>query len=198
MQIPRRKSEELRSRDTGPVYLTEEGFRRLKARLSHIERSLPELIGETARTASYGDRSDNAEYKEAKSALRRAHSQILTIQDQIKRVSIINTGVNSSGVVELGSTVVLEESGAHPTTSSQPPQSSGGRARLPSPGTLGQVGHHTRKTFQIVGPRETDPPKGRISHVSPLGAALMNRKKGGEVSVQTENGSRTYRILEIR
>jgi transcription elongation GreA/GreB family factor len=175
MQVPRRKSEELKPRDTGPVYLTVEGFRRLKERLSHIERSLPELIAETQRTAAYGDRSDNAEYKEAKSALRRAHWQILTIQDQIKRVEIINTGANSSGSVQLGSTVVLEEN-------------------RPSAGS----GLRTRKTFQIVGPRETDPPKGRISHVSPLGSALMNRKTGDDITIRTENGSRTYRILDIK
>ena len=54
------------------------------------------------------------------------------------------------------------------------------------------------KIFQILGPYETDPAKGRISHESPLGAALMNHKKGDTVTIQTASGSQEYRILEVK
>ena len=171
MQIPRRKSDEFRKRDDGPVYLTEEGFKHLREKLARLKSALPDLSAEAQRTAAYGDRSDNAEYKEAKSTLRRTNRQILSIQDQIKRVVVITSGPNTSGKVQLGSTVVLNKDGA-------------------------------QKTFQIVGSRETDPVRGRISYQSPLGAALMNRAKGDTVTIHPPtgggSGSQKYRIIEIR
>lgn len=116
MQFPKkRKSDEFKKRDDGPVYLTEEGFKSLQEKLERLKRALPDFINETQRTAAYGDRSDNAEYKEAKSILRRTHWKILSIQDQIKRVVIIAPGSNVSGAVQLGSTVVLETDGARKT-----------------------------------------------------------------------------------
>lgn len=151
----------------GPLYLTKDGLRRLKDKHARLKTSLPALIAETARTAAYGDRSENAEYKEAKSQLRRTHNQIWSIEARLKRVQIIDERQNTSGIVELGSTVVLEASGK-------------------------QI------TFQILGPHETNPDKGSISHLSPLGKALMHRKKGDVVKIATENGTRIYRILEIR
>lgn len=168
MQFPKkRKSDELRKQDDGPIHLTEEGFKHLQEKLERLKRTLPDFINETQRTAAYGDRSDNAEYKEAKSILRRTHWQILSIQDQIKRAVIIVSGLNAFGTVQLGSTVVLDIDGL-------------------------------QKTFQILGSHETNPAKGRISHQSPLGAALMNHAKGDTVTVQTASGAKKYRILEIR
>lgn len=98
--------------DDGPIYLTAEGFAHLKEKLAHLKHALPGFIDETAQAAAYGDRSENAEYKDAKMTLRRTHRQIWSIEDQIKRVVVIPQGVNTSGVVKLGSTVVLEADGA--------------------------------------------------------------------------------------
>ncbi len=167
MRIPRRKAEELKKGDTGPVYLSEDGLLRLKESLAAIKRVLPELISETTRQADYGDRSDNAAYSEAKSALRRAHWQVLKIEDQLKRVVIISSEPNLTGRVQLGSTVTLE---------------------------VGQE----QKTYKIMGPRETNPGQGRISNLSPLGSALLNRMVGEVVVIETNNGSQKYKILGIR
>jgi len=111
MQIPRRKADELKRRDEGPLYLTKDGLERLREKLEHLERIMPDLAAEAARTAAYGDRSDNAEYKQAKGSLRHAKWNILSIQDQIKRAVIIPSGRNSSGTIQLGSVVVLEING---------------------------------------------------------------------------------------
>ena len=167
MQIPRRKSEELRRHDDGPTHITKEGLERLEEHLAELKRKLPEYIEETERTASYGDRSENAEYKDAKATLRRTHRQILSIEEKIKRAIIILPGLNAKGTIQIGSTVVLEIDGA-------------------------------RKTFQIVGSHETDPTHGRISYKSPLGAELMNHKKGDTVHIKTPTGTQQYTILEIR
>jgi len=161
------KSRNPQKQDDGPVYLTEEGARQLREKLAGLKRALPARIAETARTAAYGDRSDNAEYKEAKGTLRRTHWQILEIEDQLKRVVVITPGTNATGTIRLGSTVVLETEGG-------------------------------KKTFEIVGPQETDPTHGRISYQSPLGAALLNHAQGDVIMLPTGNGKREYKIVEIR
>jgi len=66
------------------------------------------------RTAAYGDRSDNAEYREAKSALRNAHSQIAGTEDRLRRAVLINPDKNS-GIVQIGSVVTLESDGVEKT-----------------------------------------------------------------------------------
>ncbi len=111
MQIPKRRSDALRKNDDGPVFLTEDYLRKRKELLLRLKKSLPEIIAETQRTAAYGDRSDNAEYKEMKGRLRRTHRQILGMEDQIKRAVVINPERNASNTIHLGSTVVLEEKG---------------------------------------------------------------------------------------
>jgi transcription elongation factor GreA len=141
----------------------------MQERLARLKSSLPTLAEEAARTAAYGDRSDSAEYKEAKGLLRRAHRQIFSLEDQLKRVVIIPSGPNTSGTVQLGCTVVLESAGSKTLT-----------------------------TFQILGPYETNPGAGRISHQSPLGAALMGHAVGDAVDIETANGARRYRIVEIK
>lgn len=54
-----------------------------------------------------------------------------------------------------------------------------------------------QKTYKIVGPHETDPTKGRISHVSPLGSALLDHKVGDAVTITTDRGEVMYGIIEI-
>lgn len=167
MQIPKRRHEKLMVRDESLVYLTPEGIEHLKDKLAYLKSSIANLAGEAKRTADYGDRYENAEYKEAKGKLRGAHRQILKIEDQLKRAVPIKSGPSASGKIQIGSTVILEVSGS-------------------------------RKTFQIVGPQETDPTHGRISHQSPLGAALLNHAEGNTVTIQIGSGSQTYLIIEIR
>ena len=166
-------------RSGGPIHLTKDGFKNLRGELARLKEAMPDLIAETQRTAAYGDRSDNAEYKEAKSTLRRSQGKIFSIEDQIKRVVIIEPERNISGTVQLGSTVVLEI---------EDPNAPRGTGRA-------------QKIFQILGSHETDPGKGRISYKSPLGSALMNRAKGDTVEIHPPDGGggpKKYRILEIR
>ena len=104
MQFPKKRND-------SPIHLTQEGFGRLEQKLERLKKSLPALIAETQRTAAYGDRSDNAEYKEVKSALRRTHWQILSTENQIKRTVIIKADPKNAGTVQIGSTVTLESDG---------------------------------------------------------------------------------------
>ncbi len=168
-QVHKLKPDESRESDGEPVYLTPQGIERLCERLIRLKDTLPEQAAEAERAAAFGDRSENAAYKDAKALLRRTHRQIFTIENQLKRAVPIASGPSASGKVQMGSTVILE-----------------------------LLAGGARKTFRILGPRETDPSGGRISHESPLGAALMHRAQGETVNVETPNGTRGYRIIEIR
>lgn len=53
------------------------------------------------------------------------------------------------------------------------------------------------RTYQIVGPHESSPTHGRISHVSPLGSALVGRATGERVVIKTERGEATYDIVRV-
>lgn len=54
------------------------------------------------------------------------------------------------------------------------------------------------RQFELVGPQETDPAKGRISHLSPLGQALLRRKAGETVAIEAGGKTVEYRILEVK
>jgi transcription elongation factor GreA len=175
MQIPRRQWSRRPPPNNEPVYLTPEGVKRLEARLARLKTSLPAAIAETSRTSAYGDRSDNAEYKEAKGILRRTHGQIFNIEDQLRRVVLIPSGTGATGTIQLGSTVIVEIK----------------KDGIPSSAAA-------RKTFRILGSSETDPGHGRISHTSPLGAALLGHVTGDVVAVQAPGGTQKYKIVEVR
>ncbi len=115
MKLSKDKEAALRQWQSSPVHLTPEGLKRLKAKLARLKAMLPHLISETQRTRAYGDTSDNAEYKDAKVTNRRVQRQILAIQDQLKKVEIIEAGPGPAGAVRLGSTVVMEIKGIRKT-----------------------------------------------------------------------------------
>jgi transcription elongation factor GreA len=163
MQIPKRKSEEARrlAAKNEPLYLTTDGIQKLKDELKNLEKALPNAIAETQRTGQFGDFSENAEYQIAKGNLRRINHEILVINDKLKRAKIIKEK-NSSGIIQIGSTVIFKLDGK-------------------------------QKKYQIVGPAETDPTRGRVSHLSPIGSAIMGHRAGDNISANGKN----IEIIEV-
>ena len=169
MALSKQQRDELEAMEFEQVHMTPEGARRLKEKLAELKLALPGYAAEAKRTADFGDRSENEEYRQAKATLRRTRSRIIRIEDQLKRIAVIPRGTNAAGTIGLGSTVIIES-----TTDG------------------------TRKTFEIVGPMETNPTRGRISHKSPLGAALIGRRKDDAVKISVLDGTKKYRILDVR
>jgi len=56
----------------------------------------------------------------------------------------------------------------------------------------------SRSTFQIVGAKEANPRAGKISHVSPIGKALLGKKVGQSAEATTPGGPIRFKVLEIR
>ena len=63
--------------------------------------------------------------------------------------------------------------------------------------TVVKEGDKEKKNFKIVGSEEADTLQGKISYVSPLGSALMGKKKGESFSFSTPKGSVNYKIVDI-
>ncbi len=185
-KIPPHKKPDPERINLTPIPMTPEGIEALQEKLARLKARLPALAEETARTAAYGDRSDNAEYKLAKSALRRTTFESYRIEDQLKRVVPIVRG-SENGAVRLGSVVTVEVVEADADVDAQ--------AKAPEKATVPSTAD--RRLFEILGPTETDPSRGRISHESPLGKALIGHKKGDIVAVSAENGKKEYRIVDV-
>jgi len=160
-----RKSQKLKRYDDGPIYLTKEGILKLKRKIACLEREMPEAVSEVTRTAEMGDLSENAAYTAAKYKMRRMQNSLLASKERLKQVVEIG-GENTTGRVELGSTVEVEVNGKI-------------------------------KSFYIVGPREADPFKGKVSHKSPLGNALLGCEVGEHTKVKTAAGIVRYTIKNI-
>lgn len=108
------REEELKIWESTPVYLTPEGHEELKNKLERLRKKIPELVQEVSRTAAYGDRSENDEYKTAKGKLRATQFQIAKIDDQLRKVRIIPSG-SSGGKIHIGSTARVESKGKQMT-----------------------------------------------------------------------------------
>ena len=63
---------------------------------------------------------------------------------------------------------------------------------------LARENENSKMTIQLVGTHETDPSNGKISHQSPLGQAIIGKKKGEKVEVETPNGKENYEIKDIK
>lgn len=60
-----------------------------------------------------------------------------------------------------------------------------------------QEADYPEETYYLVGPKESDPQNGRISHESPIGRALLGHKVGDLVTAETPNGSFSFKIIRI-
>lgn len=170
MQVPIRKSEQSRhyTDDGGPVYLTAAGIKRLEATLCDLEKN--QLPQAIAEVQRTGAMGDFSE----NAAYQDAKGRLRRINS---RIAVLKDRLNRVQVITRDQ---------HNTSS----------IRLGSTVTLKING--AQKTYEIVGPAETDPERGRISHVSPLGAALIGHVPGDEIRLMTGDHEAIYTILEIR
>lgn len=150
------------------VYLTPEGREELQEELAElVEVKRPALAERLRKAIAQGDLSENADYKAAKEEQSFLEGRIQDIEALLRKAQIIEE-TEGSDLVTLGSRVTVVEEGAR------------------SP-----------ETFRIVGTAEADPINGKVSHESPLGAALLGRQVGDVVMIQAPNGEIAFRITDI-
>jgi len=151
------------------IALTPEGQAKLEEELRHLETVRRREVGERIKEAKeFGDISENSEYDDAKNEQAWVESRISEIGQILAHATIIDRP-KKNDKVSLGSKIQLRDTAS------------------------GNV-----FAYQIVGSAEADPANDRISNESPVGQAVVGRKKGEIIKVQTPSGRELeYELLTI-
>ena len=151
------------------IYLTAEGIEKLKIELDQlINVKRPEISKRLRAAIEMGDLSENADYIKTKEDQGFLEGRIQELEHILKNVVEIEEN-SSREIVEIGSEVIVREEG-----------------------------YSDEESFSIVGSKEADPVKGKISYESPIGKALLKHKVGEIVRVETPAGYINFKILRIK
>jgi transcription elongation factor GreA len=150
------------------VILTPEGLEKLKQEIEHLSVTRRREVAERIKEArEFGDITENSEYDDAKNEQAMLESRIAQLEDKLRSAQVIDASELDNNVVRVGSLVSVKD--------------------------------EKNKAYQytIVGSTEADPSANRLSNESPVGKALIGRKKGDAVSVPTPKGERKLTISKI-
>ena len=151
--------------------ITVRGLEKLKEELIFLkEKKRPEIVAAIAEARSHGDLKENAEYHAAKEEQSKIESRIIEINDLIARANIIDvTRLEKKDNVIFGSTVQLID-----------------------------LDTNAKKIYKIVGKDEADIKKNFIYFRSPMGKALIGKKKKEIMTVATPSGEKNFEITEVK
>lgn len=153
------------------VYVTQDGLDKLKQELNYcIKERRTEISEMLAKAIADGDLKENANYHDAKEQQAFNEGRIKELEHSIRHAKLISDDDRPKGIVVVGSTV-----------------------------TIAEVGYEDEEeVYRIVGKHEADPTNGLISNESPIGQALIGKKKGKVVAVLTPAGQTEFKILKIK
>lgn len=154
--------------------ISQEKFEELTKELDELRTTRRREVAEQLEYArSLGDLSENAEYQEAREMQAAVEERIQKLEHILKNAKIVRGSKSDS--VGMSSVVSVQ--------------------RIATKGAPG-VGEE-KHTYTIVGAEEADIISGKLSYHSPLGSALMGKKKGDEFSFHTPKGAQRYKILKV-
>jgi len=152
------------------VILTREGYEKLKQEIEYLSTHKRREVAERIRHArEFGDINENAEYDDAKNEQAMLEHRIATLEERLRSARVIDAKDVAKDVVSVGSTVKLKDLEAGSTVE-----------------------------YQIVGSAEANPSQNKLSNESPVGKAILGRKKGEVVEVAAPRGSLKFKILDIK
>ena len=152
------------------VILTPEGYTKLKDEIEHLSTAKRREVAERIKQArEFGDITENSEYDDAKNEQAMLEHRIALLEDRLAAARIIEATEIPSGVVGVGTKVRLKDMDANETIE-----------------------------YTIVGSAEADPSEHRLSNESPVGKAIIGRKKGEVVDVAAPRGSLKFKIMDIK
>ena len=142
------------------VFLTVEGLNKLENELDELRTVKRKEVAERIKEAlAFGDISENAEYDHAKNEQAQLEERIAKLEMILRNAKLIDDEDITIDVVSIGSKVVVKD-----------------------------LEYDEEMEYTIVGSAETDPYKGKISNESPVGSALLGKKKEEIVEVQVQIG----------
>lgn len=151
------------------IPMTANGYSVLEQELKHRQQvERPRIIQAIAEARSHGDLSENAEYHSAKEAQSLNEGRVAELEDKLSRAEIIDVSKLSGSTVMFGATVTLIDEDTE-----------------------------EKKVYQIVGETEADVKAGRVSIGSPTARALIGKKVGDTVEVNTPGGGKSYEIVKV-
>ena len=152
------------------VILTPEGYEKLKQEIEFLSTEKRREVADRIRVArEFGDIAENSEYDDAKNEQALLEHRIATLEERLIAARVIDAGGVSSDAVSIGSKVRLKDMDANETIE-----------------------------YHIVGSAEANPAEHRLSNESPVGKAIIGKKKGEVVEVAAPRGSLKFKILEIK
>ncbi len=151
------------------VPMTVGGHLALEAELKmRQQEERPRIIQAISEARSHGDLSENAEYHAAKEAQSLNEGRIAELEDRLSRAEVIDVAKLSGATIKFGATVTLIDEDTE-----------------------------EKKVFQIVGETEADVKNGKVSISSPTARALIGKKKGDSVEVNTPGGGKSYEVVGV-
>jgi transcription elongation factor GreA len=152
------------------VILTEQGLEDLKTKIEHLSTVRRQEVAERIKEArEFGDISENSEYDDAKNEQAMLEKQIAELEDRLRSATLLDESNVSTEAVSVGTIVHVKD-------------------------------QQTDKSvkYRIVGSAEANPADNKLSNESPVGKALLGRKRNEVVSVPLpRGGTRELKITKI-
>ena len=152
------------------VILTPEGHKKLQEEIEFLSTTRRQEIAERIRVArEFGDIAENAEYDSAKNDQAHLEARIAMLEERLKNARVVTKKEIRSGEVSVGTKVRLKDLSSNKTVE-----------------------------YHVVGSAEADPTELKLSNESPVGKAIMGRKKGDVVEVSAPRGALKFKIMEVK
>jgi transcription elongation factor GreA len=152
------------------VILTPEGYEKLRQEIEYLSNEKRRDVADRIRIArEFGDIAENSEYDDAKNEQALLEARIAKLEERLRHARVIDRSDVAKDVVSVGSHVRLKDLETNKT-----------------------------EEYDIVGSAEANPAEAKLSNESPVGKAIMGRKKGEVVEVVAPRGSMKFKILEIK
>ncbi len=152
------------------VILTAEGHDKLREEIEHLSTVKRREVAERIKQArEFGDIAENSEYDDAKNEQAMLEHRISMLEERLKGARIVAKNDAPKGVVAVGTKVRLRDMDAKETIE-----------------------------YHVVGSAEANPAEHKLSNESPVGKAIMGKKKGEVVEVAAPRGSLKYKIMEVK
>ncbi len=153
------------------VPMTVAGADKLRAELENLKnRARPRVVQAIAEARAHGDLKENAEYHAAREQQSFIEGRIQEIEGKLSVAEIIDVAkVNANGKVVFGATV-----------------------------TLCDEESEKEMSCRIVGEDEADVSEGLLSYASPIARAVIGKRAGDAVEVETPGGTRNYEVIAVK
>ena len=151
------------------ILISQEGFEKLEKELDYLRTTKRAEIAEKIKVAlGFGDISENSEYDEAKNAQAENEGKIAELENKLRYAKIIDESEIDTKTVQVGNIVKLHD-----------------------------IEFDEDVTYTIVGSTEVNLEENKISNESPIGSALLGKKKNDIVEIKVPVGTVKYKILSI-